>query len=169
MIRKLIRWARVTAAGKDTSQYATQQVEYMGKVGDSFMVFPYGMHGNAPPDSLALMFAVGGNPDNRASIAWAPSLRPELKSGEVAFYHPLLPQLIIHLKEDGTMLVRSGVAIDVDAPEANFTGNVTVAGDLTVTGSTALGATVTSSGTDISNSHTHGGVEPGSGTTGTPT
>lgn len=169
MLRKLIRWARVTAAGKDTSQYATQQVEYMGKVGDSFMVFPYGLHGNLPPDSLALMFAVGGNQDNRASIGWTPSLRPELKSGEVAFYHPLLPQLMIHMQENGRMLVRSGVAIDVEAPEANFTGNVTVSGDLSVTGATALGSSVTSGGTDISNSHTHGGVTTGSGTTGTPT
>lgn len=168
MLRKLIRWARVTAAGTDTSQYATQQVEYMGKVGDSFMVFPYGLHGNLPPNSLALMFSVGGNPDVRASIGWTPSLRPELKAGEVALYHPLIPDMMIYLREDGTMLVKSGVAIDVDAPEAKFTGNVTIDGNLTVAGSTALSGTVTSGGTNISNTHIHGGVEPGSGSTGTP-
>lgn len=151
MLRNLIRWARIIKAGSDTEQFAVQQMEYLGKIADGVIVFPYGVHANLPPDTLALMMSVQGNPDNRAAIGWTPKKRPLLKSGEVAFYHPLLPDLIIHLKEDGKMLVKSGVQIDVVAPEVVITGN------LTVTGTTTLGATVTSNGKDISDTHTHVG------------
>lgn len=124
MLRKLIRWARITKAGTDAEQFPVQQVEYMGKVADSLMVFPYGMHGNVPADSLGLMFAVGGNPENRATIGFAPQDRPTLEEGEVAFYHPLLPNLIIKLQASGEMLIQSDLKINIVAPETEFTGIV---------------------------------------------
>ena len=130
MIRNLLRWARITKAGDDDKAFATQQMEYLGKVAEGLIVFPYGLHGNVPPDSLALMFAVQGNPDNRAAIAWKPKDRPTLKAGEVAFYHPLLPNLIIKLKEDGKMLIQSDVKIDIIAPETEFTGTVKANGKI---------------------------------------
>ena len=88
------------------------------------MVFPYGLHGNVPAGALALMFAVGGNPENRAAIAWTPKGRPELSEGEVAFYHPLIPNLIIKLQSNGEMLIQSEVKINIIAPETEFTGIV---------------------------------------------
>jgi hypothetical protein len=87
MLSKLIRWARVTKSGADNGQFATQRLEYLGKVADGLMVFPYGMHGNVPSDALALMFSIQGSADNRAAIAWTPKDRPTLKGGEVAFYY----------------------------------------------------------------------------------
>ena len=81
LIKNIVRWAKITTAGTDDQQFATQQMEYLGKVADGIIVFPYGLHGNVPPDALALMFAVQGNPDNRAAIAWTPKNRPKLKSG----------------------------------------------------------------------------------------
>jgi len=53
--RKLLRWARITKAGSDDKQFATQQLEYMGKVADAATVTPFGYHANATPDFLALM------------------------------------------------------------------------------------------------------------------
>ena len=130
MIRKLIRWARITKAGTDTEQFATQQLEYMGKVGEGLMVFPYGIHANVPADALALMFSVGGNPENRAAIAWTPKDRPQLAEGEVAFYHPRLPDMIIKLQANGEMLIQSGVKINIVAPETEFTGIVKANGKI---------------------------------------
>ena len=87
-INRLIRWGRIAKAGADDQQFAVQQVEYLGKVADCLIVFPYGIHGNIPADALALMLSVQGNPDNRAAIAWTPKIRPQLADGEVAYYHP---------------------------------------------------------------------------------
>ena len=150
MSRDLIRYAQITAAGSDREQFATQQLKYLGKHADSLIVFPYGIHANVPPDALALMFSVQGDATNRAAIAWTPKKRPVLKSGEVAFYHPLIPDLIIKLQENGEMLVKSGVKVFVDAPDAEFSGNVTIEGDLNVNG-----ANVLHNGTNIGETHIH--------------
>lgn len=66
--------------------------------------------------------------------------------------------------------ITASTSIDFDTPIATFTGNVDIDGNLTVTGSSTLSATVTSGGTDISNTHTHP-INSGSsapGPTGTP-
>lgn len=133
MLRNLLRWARITKAGSDTEQFATQQMEYLGKVADGLIVFPYGMHANATPDSLALMFAVQGNADNRAAIAWTPKDRPTLKAGEVAIYHPETDAFIIW-RETGDLDIETGdggsaninikcnkVTVDCDSAEVNAT------------------------------------------------
>lgn len=129
-IRDLLRWARITKEGGGTEQFATQQMEYLGKVGDGAMLFPYGIHGNVPADFLTLIGAVQGNPDNRVAIGCLMKTRPTLKRGEVAFFHPLLPDLIIKLQEDGEMLIKSGVKINFDAPETEFTGVVKANGKI---------------------------------------
>lgn len=150
-----IRLSRITAPGADDKQFTAQQMEYLDKAADGITVFPYGMHANVPADFLALMFSVQGNPDNRFATPFNTKKRPTLASGEVAFFHPLLPDLIIKLQANGKMLVKSAVSVDVDAPEATFSGNVTIDGNLTVTGTSTLGATVTSNGKDISDTHGH--------------
>lgn len=165
IIRNLLRWARITAPGADDQQFAVQQMEYLGKVADGLIVFPYGLHGNVPADSLALMFAVQGNPDNRAAIAWTPKDRPKLAAGEVAFYHPPTDAFMIW-RASGDLDIESGTGgtkdINIKA------GKVKITGDLEVAGATTLGATVTSNGKDISDTHTHGGVTTGAGSTGAP-
>ena len=160
-----IRLSRITAPGADDKQFATQQMEYLGKIADGTIVFPYGFHANVPADFLALMFSVQGNPDNRFATPFNTSKRPTLASGEVAFFHPLLPDLIIKLQANGRMLIKSGVSVDVDAPEATFSGNVTIDGNLTVTGTSTLGSTVTSNGVDIGETHTHAQANDSAGNT----
>lgn len=130
-LKNLIRFARITKAGSDTEQFATQQMEYLGKVADGLIVFPYGIHGNVPPDSLALMFAVQGNPDNRAAIAWTPKNRPELAAGEVAFYHPPSGSLI-KWDEDGNLLINNGSStLTIIGDKMAFSGDLRVTGDIT--------------------------------------
>ena len=121
------RWGRITKAGSDAEQFATQQTEYLGKVADTLVVFPYGIHGNVPPDALALLLAMQGNPDNRAAIAWTPKIRPTLVEGEVAFYHPPTGSLAVW-RPDGTLEITTGA--NIVATCANLTANVS--GDTTV-------------------------------------
>ena len=139
MLRKLIRWARISKAGTDDKQFAVQQVDYMGKTADTMMIFPYGTHANVPADSLALMFSVQGDAANRASIAWEPKERPTLAEGEVAFYHPLIPNFLIKLQANGEMLIKSDVKVFMDAPSTEITGDLTVGGDFNVDGAATLG------------------------------
>lgn len=68
--------------------------------------------------------------------------------------------------EDGQATVTTPKFV-VDSPETEFTGKVTIAGDTTINGATAVKA-ITSNGVNIGSDHKHGGVQPGGGTTGTP-
>jgi hypothetical protein len=152
MFRDLLRWARITKAGSDTDQFATQQMEYLGKVADGLIVFPYGLHGNVPADALALMLAIQGNPDNRAAIAWTPKDRPTLADGEVAFYHPPTDAFIIW-RSTGDLEIETGTGgtadINIKAATVNITADVNIVGDTAFTGA------VTANGSDISDTHGH--------------
>jgi hypothetical protein len=164
-MKDLIIFGRIAQSGTDAENFATQKVEYLGKLAEALMVFPYGMHANIPADSLALMFSVQGHPDNRAAIGWTPNDRPTLTDGEVAFYHPPTDAFIIW-RENGDLEIEAGTGgagnINITAlntnitSNVNITGNVTITGNLTVTGSTVL-AGITSNGKNVGDTHTHGG------------
>jgi len=166
-LKKLIRWARISKGGSDDKQFPVQQVEYMGKVGDCMMIFPYGMHGNASEDSLVLMMTPNADSANRAGIPGTPHERPKMAINEFCLYHPKT-QSIIHFRNNGDIDIdtsknKSG-NLNVNTTQANITAsnsvNITapdtnINGNLTVTGDTSLSATVTSNGKDISDTHTH--------------
>lgn len=161
MLRNLLRWARITKAGTDDQQFATQQMEYLGKVSDGLIVFPYGIHGNVPADALALMFAVQGNADNRAAIAWTPKDRPKLKEGEVAFYHPPTDALI-KWDEDGNLIITTGengagnVTLNCKDATVNATGSVAITTPtLTLNGNFVVNGTMTNNGKDVGATHGH--------------
>ena len=95
---------------------------------------------------------------------------PALESSGLAFFHPPTGSrlewkkngdLEVTVGENTITIPRSG-GVSIAAPSG-----VTVNGDLTVTGDSALGAVVTSSGINISGTHTHP-VTTAPGTTGTP-
>ena len=136
MFNKLVRWARITKASTDDKQFPVQQMEYLGKVADGIIVFPYGVHANVPADSLALMFAVEGNPENRAAIAWTPKDRPTLKDGEVAFYHPPTDAFIIW-KQNGDLDIETGNGgtgnVNINCKQANVTASESVNVDSPIT------------------------------------
>lgn len=178
MLRNLLRWARITRAGSDAEQFAVQQTEYLGKVADTLIVFPYGVHGNAPPDALALMMAIQGNPDNRAAIAWTPKIRPKLAEGEVAFYHPPTGGLVvwrasgdleITTKADVlidcanlTATASAGVTVNAVTATVNAIGSVTVTapvvtinGNVTINGGLSVSGTMTNAGKDVGATHGH--------------
>lgn len=63
----------------------------------------------------------------------------------------------ITLLTDGTISIKAETKVTVDAPDAEFTGNVKILGNLEVIGNSTLSSTVTSNGKDISDTHTHDG------------
>ncbi len=168
MLRNLIRWITVTkASDDDTSEVPVQQIEYLGKVANTKMIFPYGLYGNVPVGAFGVAWSIQGNPDNRVTMAWTPKNRPKLEAGEVAFYHPPTEAFMIW-RVNGDLDIETGnggggnvnimcseanvmasTSITFDTPAATFTG------DLTVDGDTALSSVVTSGGKDISDTHLH--------------
>ena len=149
MLKGIIRLCEVTLAGEGTADYPQQQIEYMEKTANAISWFPYGFHANLPPETLAILFAISGVPEARVFMGGSPKDRPlDLESGEVAFFHPSTGSEI-RLKANGD--------IQLTAPNVNIVGNLDVSGTLDIAGATSLGATVTSNGTDISDTHTHVG------------
>lgn len=154
MLRNILRWMRTTKSGADDKQFAVQQVEYLGKVGDGAMLFPYGYHGNLPPDFLVLGVSVQDNPDNRVAIGCLPKKRPKLKEGEVAFYHPPTDAFIIW-RESGDLDIETGSGgganINIKATTVNITA------DVNITGNTEFTGTVMANGKPIDETHSHTG------------
>lgn len=184
MLNKLIRWARITKAGTDTEEFAVQQLEYLGKLANGFVVFPYGIHGNLPPDSLALMMSVQGSAANRAVIGWTPKVRPTLEEGEVAFYHPPTGSTMVW-RQNGdldintagninvdcsTANVNASSSVTIDTPSTTVTGDLNVGGNTTITGNAVAanvtaggavaGASIAIAGVDIGPGHTHPAGNP---------
>jgi hypothetical protein len=129
-IKSLLRLARVAKAGDDTEEFPIQQVAYLGKVGNTVMWFPYGMHANIPADELVLMVAMQGNPEARVSFPGSPQKRVKPLAGtEVTFFHPVTGSKL-HFKADGSIEIESknGMAITVAGDAAiDVTGKASLA------------------------------------------
>jgi len=182
MLSKLLRWARITKSGDDSGQFPVQQMEYLGKVADGAVVFPYGVHGNIPADVLVLMASVQDSPDNRASLGVLAKKRPTLKDGEVAFYHPPTDAFIIW-RESGDLDIETGnggganinikaANVNVNADDVSIntqTVNVTAATSATITAPistvngplTVTGPVIASAGLAITGAITANGVNIG--------
>lgn len=192
----LIKRAVVSLVGTDDKQFRIQQAKSFGDAYDVEIIFPYGVTANLPLGAFLTQFSVDGDEGFRVAIGDDPGNRiKNLAAGEVAFFHPPSKSKI-HFKANGdidietpdtadngdlNLTIKGNVNITcvnanitattkltVDSPEAQFTGNVDIDGDLNVDGSTSLSSTVTSSGTDISNTHKHSGVQSGGSNTGNP-
>jgi len=66
----------------------------------------------------------------------------------------------ITIAASGAISITGSATASIDVPTLNITADVAITGGLSVTGP------ITNAGTDISKTHTHGGVQTGSGTTG---
>jgi hypothetical protein len=143
-ITNLIKRAYVSLVGNDAQEYQITQISYLNKTNVMEVIYPYGVSGNPPRNSLVLMFNVQGQEENRAGIANLPQQRfRNLKEGEVAVGN-YLTRSNIKFAENGDVVVTTKnnqeVTIDQNA-------NISVSGDATVnvSGSTTL----TSSGTTV--------------------
>lgn len=171
-ISRLVRWASTTRGADDGGVLPSQQVGYLGKVGNALPWYPYGYHAVAPASELALMLCVQGMEEARVVTPGSPEKRPRpLAETEVALYHPPTGGKI-HFRAQGDLLIQVGghsilVARGGDITVTPAAGRkLLVVGDFEVTGAATFGTTVTSAGKDISDSHVHSGVTAGGSNTG---
>lgn len=181
-----IQIAHVTLSGKDDGPFPACQVSVYGVAADAVVLWPYGMHGGLPVDSYAISFPINGQQENRMVMGYRPDLRmKDKKPGEMQFGNFLRGStifydddgnIVVNCENDETVTIKGAAVVNITG-DADITvggettlttSKLTVDGDLTVTGDTALGSTVTSGAKNISDTHTHGGVTTGPGTSGPP-
>lgn len=138
------------------------QIELLeGELRDQIEVMQfYGIYSRPLPGADYAVSFIGGNREQGIAIASA-DRRYHLKllEGEVALADDL--GNVIRLGRDA-MTVNSVGPLNIKAPAINITGPVTITGDLTTSGH------IVNKGKHVDAEHTHGGVTPGSGTTGAP-
>ena len=181
MIKSLMRWAVVSAFSADDKAFPIHKIEYMGKVSDAVAWYPFGYHANPDKDALAIMIAMGSNPENRVILPGSPkerlgsNLPTPLEKGEVLIFHPET-ESFIHFTKDGV--------IKIKADKLDLIGNTKMSGssfqfvfagnDFNFIGATVqilglvsikLIGTTTIEGR-LFLDHTHSGVQTGVGNTG---
>jgi hypothetical protein len=144
----LIKRCYISRVGSNQQRYQTTQVSYLNKTANIEVLYPYGLSGNPPRNSLGLMFNVQGQEENRAAIFNLPSKRVRnLKEGEVAISNYLTESRVV-FKENGDIEV-----IGKNNQTINITSNseITVGGDVTinVTGNVDLTSSLTTINNDV--------------------
>lgn len=91
-ITNLVARVRITKTVQvDNNDHLIMQVEGLGQTGNMEVVFPYGMSGNPPKDSMVLRFNSQGAAGNRIGIPFDPSnkIKGSLE-GEVIIGNPII-------------------------------------------------------------------------------
>lgn len=133
MLKSIVRWAVLNSISSDDKDFPLHKTTYMGKAGDAAAWYPYGYHANPGKDTLALMFAMNADCENRVVMPGSPKERIDplmptpLAEGEVVMYHPT-SKSYVHFKEDGTIDIDS--QLDVNVRTVGDL-NAIVAGDMT--------------------------------------
>ena len=76
MVTNMIKRSTTTLPVDDANDFQVVQVSYMGKTADIENVLPYGLCSSPPVGSLALMFNIQGQEENRAGVANSPRPMP---------------------------------------------------------------------------------------------
>ena len=131
LIRNMIKRAVVTLNPPDTGQIAVAQVKWSSSntANNVQVITPYGFYSIAPAGSMALMFNIMGQEENRAAIIDNPKGRfKNLKPSEVVVGNPKTTSVIKFL-ENGDIEITGKANQNI-----NITGNVnlTVGGNITV-------------------------------------
>ena len=180
----MIKRAYVSRKTEDTGQFPIAQVAWSSdKVANTEVLLPYGLSSYAPVNSMALMFNVMGQEENRAAIINDPKNRFKgLKEGEVALGNYKTKSVIKFLENGdieitttgntivkttgnmsatigGTLTANVTGATNITTPTMTLTGNLVVTGTISATGEiTAFSGGTPITMTDIKttfNSHTH--------------
>lgn len=100
-LKNLIKWGRITRVGDDNKQFPRVQVTSLGVSSDDHAIFPYGIYGKVPEDTLALKLNIRGSESNSASMPITGPERPrDLKKNDWAIGNFEKGNLII-FRENG--------------------------------------------------------------------
>lgn len=134
----------------------------------------YGFSSHPLEGAEAIALAVGGSRSHMVVLAVDDRRyrKKDLQPGEVALYTDEGDYVLF--KRGRIVEVKAGTKVLVDAPDAEFTGNVLVKGNLHVEGNTTCDGEVSDHAgsmqemRDTYNGHTHGGVQSGGSNTAAP-
>jgi phage gp45-like len=164
--------AKQTGKPYDNGSFTVAQLSYLDQVKEWPHHTPYGFFSMPPINSSWCIFPLRGNDNDMVGCGQDYVNRPkDLKEGDVCIFNTKSKVKII-LKTTGEIEIIADTAT-FNIPETTWTGNITLAGDLTQTGDYNLTGTGTASVDFVSagvsgKGHTHGGVEPGAGNTAAP-
>lgn len=143
-IKNLIKRGYVSKVLDDDKELPFQQVSYLGKIGYSERLSPYGLDSNPPQDIQVLVFSVNGVESNRLSMAYSQANRFKgLKEGEVVVGNPET-QAYIKFAEDNTIEIKATQSVTIEAPSItikNGTISIESDADISVTGTANINAT----------------------------
>lgn len=184
MINKLVNLIKrvvTSAAMQDSGNYPIVQVQYLGRTAFVELLSPYGLSTSPPIGSLGTCWSILGQEDNRAALITAGAARfKNLQPGEVVVGN-YLTQSYVKFNVDGSIsIVAAGnlTATVGGTTTLNSTGNVNITAPQVIINGTlqVTGDIIDNSGSNTDtmagmrtkyNSHTHSGVQTGSGNTGT--
>lgn len=155
--RVMMMFARGVLRGvTDTSARQQLQVELLkGELRDGIeRMQDYGFTSHPTGGDVAVAFIGGNREQGIVLVVDDRRYRLNLQPGEVALYDDLGNS--VQLLRD-RMQITAAQAIQINAPTVAITGNVSING------------TLTNNGKAVGSTHTHSGVQTGSGTTGAPT
>lgn len=132
----------------------------------------YGLTSHPHAGCDAVVVCVGGSREQAIAVVVDDRrYRLNLQAGEVALYDDL--GNCVKLLRD-MVKIEAVQHLEATAPTTKIVSEVTIEGSLTVEGPTTLNGdvdttgSITNNGTSVDSTHTHGGVQPGGGNTGTP-
>ncbi len=141
-IAGLIKRSFITKASDDKNAFQTAQISYLDKVADTEIIWPYGMFGNVPIDSLCVTFSVGAHEENRVTF---PSrshdrIKRDTKPGEVGQGNSLTGSHVFY-NADGDIIIDAKNKINIIVVgDATITANkLIVNNDADITGNVNLG------------------------------
>lgn len=174
LLNDLIKLCRFSKRESDTGQFPIQQVEYLEKTGDSFVVLPYGMHANIPADFLGLLLSAKEQDRFVIPLSSKERVHP-VASGELVLFHPVTGSKV-HFKNNGDIDIETAADINatcnninvsaaakatVTAPDIALIGDVAITGTLSISdavtaaSSVAVAGALTQGGKDVGKDHTH--------------
>jgi len=139
-------WGKITGADKK-APLPKQQGVSLGRVGDFTIIFPYGMSADLPNDTILRVIAPG------VAMPVTTTRPSDAERSEPVFFHPAT---------NARFIARNSGDLEMVPADGR---KVLISGDFEVTGSTALSATVTSNGKDISDTHGHAQANDSAGNT----
>lgn len=118
-ISNLIKLGKTSNFIEDNRPYPTVQVSYLGSIhGNATVVYPYGMSGALPEDTLGIVLTYLGHESNRLFIPLSTDTRVKsLKRKEIAvgYGDQSQHQSYIKFDEEGNIIIKTDKIVKVEA------------------------------------------------------
>ena len=136
----MIKYGAVSKPTDDSGRVQVVQVRTQSVTRDFLSLYPYGFFANAPEGSLAVMFNLNGQEENKAGIPFIPQ---ETFAGAEGRFKDLKPGEVLV----GNVLTRAYVKFDLDGNiEVYSPANITATADANIIANAGADITATATG-----------------------